>query len=160
MLWKKALKTLKTCQRPWGLVPWSPTRYPDPSPICVTLNTESWISPSFTWNDYDSCDFLKKLLGFFRPSSYKDLSVTGKRLQSLTYARHSWPLNSERCHTYYDIRLLWLSPKTFDTHTYNRAFNSGAVTACFNDLGLSRLGFKPPKFHIEHPWTKLRHPFV
>ena len=44
-----------------------------------------------------------KLFGFFRPTSYKDLSVTGKRLQSLTYARHSWPLNSERslaCHTY------------------------------------------------------------
>ena len=38
------------------------------------------------------------------------------------------------CHTY--------SPRTRDTHTYCRAFDSGAVTTCFNYLGLSRLGFE------------------
>ena len=36
-----------------------------------------------------------------------------------------------------------------DTHTYYRAFSSGAVTTCFYDLGLSWLG-------IEHPTLRLR----
>ena len=31
---------------------------------------------------------------------------------------------------------------TRDTHTYCRAFGSGAVTTCFCDLSLSQLGFK------------------
>ena len=43
-----------------------------------------------------------------------------------------------------DIRLYWSSPRTRDTHTYYRAFSSGAVTTSFNDLGLSRLGFEHP----------------
>ena len=38
---------------------------------------------------------------------------------------------------------------TRDTHKLCRAFGSGAVTTCFNDLGLSRLGF-------EHPTIRLR----
>ena len=49
----------------------------------------------------------------------------------LTYARHSWPLSSKGSlayHTYCDIRLLWSTPRTRDTHTYCRAFSSGAVT--------------------------------
>ena len=44
------------------------------------------------------------------------------------------------CHTY--------SPRTRDTHTYCRAFDSGAVTTCFNYLGLSRLGFEHPTFRL------------
>ena len=32
------------------------------------------------------------------------------------------------------------------THTYCRAFGSGYVTICFNDLGLSRPGFEHPTF--------------
>ena len=35
----------------------------------------------------------------------------------------------------------WFTP-TRDTHTYCRAFGSGAVTTCFWDLCLSRLGFE------------------
>ena len=31
---------------------------------------------------------------------------------------------------------------------YCRAFSSGAVTACFYDLGLARLGFKHPTFRL------------
>ena len=42
------------------------------------------------------------------------------------------------------IRLLWSSPRTRETHTYCRAFSSGAVTNCFYDLGLWRLGFEHP----------------
>ena len=37
---------------------------------------------------------------------------------------------------------------TSDTHTYCRAFSSGAVTSCFYDYGLSRLGFKRPTFRL------------
>ena len=37
--------------------------------------------------------------------SYGDVFIAGEGLQILTYARHSWPLSSERslaCHTYCD----------------------------------------------------------
>ena len=32
--------------------------------------------------------------------------------------------------------------------TYCRAFSSGVVTTCFNDLGLSQLGFEYPTFSL------------
>ena len=35
-----------------------------------------------------------------------------------------------------------------DTHNYCRVFSSWAVTSCFYDLGLSRLGLKHPTFHL------------
>ena len=38
---------------------------------------------------------------------------------------------------------------TRDTHTYCRAFDSGAVTTCFNALGLSRLWFEDPTFRLQ-----------
>ena len=41
------------------------------------------------------------------------------------------------------------SPRSRDTHTYYRAFRSGAVTTCFYDLGLSRLGFEHPTFRLQ-----------
>ena len=48
-------------------------------------------------------------LGFFVPlenfHTYGDVDIAGEVLQILTYARHSWPLNSEgslACHTYCD----------------------------------------------------------
>ena len=47
-----------------------------------------------------------------------------------------------------DIRLKWSSPRTRDTHTYCWAFNSGAVTTCFSDLALSRLGYEHPTFRL------------
>ena len=56
----------------------------------------------------------------------------------------------------WDIRLLWSSR---DTHTCCRAFSSGAVTSCFNDLGLWRLGFEQPTFRLrgfEQPTFRLR----
>ena len=46
------------------------------------------------------------------------------------------------------IRLYWSSPRTRDTHTYCRASGSGAVTTCFYDLRLPRLGFKHPTFRL------------
>ena len=47
-----------------------------------------------------------------------------------------------------DIRLYWSSPRTRDTHTYYRAFSSGAVTTCFYKLGLSRLRFEHTTFRL------------
>ena len=41
-----------------------------------------------------------------------------------------------------DIRLYWSSPGTRDNYTYCRAFGSGTVTTCCNDLRLSRLKFE------------------
>ena len=38
----------------------------------------------------------------------------------------------------------WSSPMTRDAQTYYPAFSSVAVTTCFYDLGLSRLGFEQP----------------
>ena len=39
-------------------------------------------------------------------------------------------------------------PRIRDTHIYCRAFNSAAVTTCFYDLGLSRLGFGHPTLRL------------
>ena len=64
---------------------------------------------------------------FFRFSrifhSSGDVTITDELLQIMTYARYSWPLNSERsltCHTYYDTGnpSKWLSPRTRDTYTW------------------------------------------
>ena len=70
------------------------------------------------------------------------------RAANLTYARHSLFLSSEgflTCHHYCDMgNPEWSSPMTLDTYTYYRSFSSVAVTTCFYDLGLSRLGFEQP----------------
>ena len=51
--------------------------------------------------------------------------------------------------------LLWHGASVYNGHirgpvtlTYCRAFSSGAVTSCFYDLGLSRLGFENPTFRL------------
>ena len=77
-----------------------------------------------------------------------DVTVTGEGLQSLTYARHSWPLSSEgssACKTYCDtgqtdynghLRLLvTLTPIA------KWVAEEPSLTV-FNDLGLSRLRFE------------------
>ena len=78
---------------------------------------------------------------------FGDVTVADEWLQILTYARHLWPLNSEdslACHMYCDMS----SPRTRDTHTCCQTLGSGAVTTCFYDLGLSRLGFEFPNFRL------------
>ena len=54
------------------------------------------------------------------------------------------------CHTCCDTGHPFLrsSPRTRDIHTYCRAFGSGTVTTCVNDLGLSRPGFEHPTFRM------------
>ena len=95
--------------------------------------------------------------------SYGDITVTSEGLQTLIYARHSWPLTSEgslACHTFCDTAhpfIMVISEDT-DNHTYCWAFGSGAVTTCFCDLGLSRLGFEHPNFRLrDQPSNLLRH---
>ena len=46
------------------------------------------------------------------------------------------------CHTYCDTGHQW----TPETRICCQAFNSGAITTCFNDFGLLRSGFKHPIF--------------
>ena len=46
------------------------------------------------------------------------------------------------------VRLLWSSPRIHDTRTCCRGFSSGAVATCFNQLGLSRLGFEHPTYRL------------
>ena len=86
------------------------------------------------------------LFGVFRPpreflthSETSLLPVKGCKF----WLMYWWSLSSEgslTCHTYCDTGL---SPKTRDIHTCCRAFGSGTVTACFNDLGLSHRRRRP-----------------
>ena len=96
-------------------------------------------------------------------NSYRDVTITGEGLQILTYARHSWSLNSESslaCQTYCDTAhpFIMVISWTRDTQTCYRAFSGGAVTICFYDLGLSRLEFEHPTFRLlgQHS-NRLRH---
>ena len=79
---------------------------------------------------------------------YWDVTIAGEGLQILTYARYSWPLNSEgslTCHTHCETGLLFImviSEDPWHSHCC-RAIGSGAVTTCFYDLGLSRPGIEP-----------------
>ena len=92
--------------------------------------------------------------------SYGDVTITGEGLQILTYARHSWPLSSGgsiASRTYCDkgIRLNWSSPRTRDTHSYCRAFTSGAVITCFYYLGPSLLGFEHRAFLLQSSYIAI-----
>ena len=63
--------------------------------------------------------------------SYGNVTITREGQQILTYASHSWTLRSEgslACYTYCGKVQ---SPRTRGTHTYCRAFGSGAATTCF-----------------------------
>ena len=87
--------------------------------------------------------------------SYGDVNITGEGMQFLTYVRHLLPLGSEGslarhnfCDTGHLLIMVRSSPRTRETHTYCRACCSGAVTTCFNDIGLLRLGFEHPTFRL------------
>ena len=84
-------------------------------------------------------------------NSFGDFTITGEGLRILTYARHSWPLSSEGSlawHTYCDTGLPFIMVIS-DTHTYCRAFGSGAVTTCFYNLGMLRLKFERRTFRLQ-----------
>ena len=94
------------------------------------------------------------LLWVFRPTreffTHMD-TISGGGLQILSNARHLCPLSckdSLACHTNCDTGhpFIMNTSRTRDTHTYCRAFGSGAVTICFYNLVLWRLGFEHPTF--------------
>ena len=73
--------------------------------------------------------------------SYGDINIAGEGLQTLIYARHSWPLSSEgslTSHNFCDMGLPFIM--TRNTYTCCRAFGNGVVTTRFYDSGLSRPG--------------------
>ena len=76
--------------------------------------------------------------------SNREVTITGEGLQIFIYTRYLRPLSSEgylACRTYCDtqvIRVWWSSPRTRDIRTCCRALGRGTITACFNDLDLSR----------------------
>ena len=72
---------------------------------------------------------------------YGDVIITGKGLQILIYARHSWPWSSEgsyACYTYCDTGHPFIMVISDDPwhHTFCWVFGSAAVTTCFYDLDL------------------------
>ena len=82
-----------------------------------------------------------------------DVTITGEGLQSLSYTLHSWLLICEgslECHTYCDTGQPFIMVISEDpsTHTYCRAFGSGAVTTYIYDIGLSQLGFEHPNLRM------------
>ena len=84
------------------------------------------------------------LFGVFRPTENFSLIRRRHNRPVKDWTRHSWPLSSEgsiACHIYCDTGHPFIM---FISYIYCRSFSSGAVTSCFYDLGLLRLG-------IEHP---------
>ena len=106
-------------------------------------------------------------VGGFVPQ--EDFSLTWRRhhyhwrAANLTNARDSLFLSSEcflTCHHYCDMgNPEWSSPMTRDAQTYYPAFSSVAVTTCFYDLCLSRLGLEHPNFCMQgERYHRLYHP--
>ena len=51
-------------------------------------------------------------------------------------------------------------PVTSDTHNYCRVFGSGAITTCFYDSDLLRLGFEHPTFRLKGEHSRPLRPVV
>ena len=104
-------------------------------PKCILVQSQiSIFDCLFLW------DFLSHSRSFH---SVGDVTITGEELQILTRAWHSWSFRfdgSLTCHTY-----CW------------QAFCSGAVTRCYNDLGLYRPGIELRSPACEVNVLPLRH---
>ena len=85
------------------------------------------------------------LFGIFH--SFGDVTIVGEGLHIFTFARYVWSLSSEgylACHTICDTGhpfIMVISEILWHSHLRPNVC-SRAVTTCFNDLGLWRLGFK------------------
>ena len=117
----------------------------------MSLSTVSlW---SWSWLFVRLFGVLRPTREFFTHLETSPLPVRGCKF----WPRHIWPLSSDgflACHTYCDKGHLFIS----DTNPWYRAFCRGAVITCFNELGLSRLGFKPQTFCLRYRRSKpLRH---
>ena len=80
-------------------------------------------------------------------------TITSEGLQILTNARHLWSLSSDcslACHTYFDTGhpfIMFISKDLWHSQPC-RTFDSGAVTICFYNLGLSLLEFEHLTFTL------------
>ena len=90
--------------------------------------------------------------------SHGEVTTTGEGLQILTYARHSWALNSEgslACHTYCNTGhpfIIVIFKDSWPSHLLPSVyFSNGVVTTSFYDLGLSQLGFEHLTFGLRGP---------
>ena len=94
--------------------------------------------------------------------SYPDVTISDEGLQILTY-KWSAPTAIEQWGLFSVPYLLWHGASFYnyhlcDTRTYCQAFGSAAVTTCFYDPGLSRLGFELPTFRLRGERSnELRH---
>ena len=88
---------------------------------------------------------------FFTHMETSPLPVKGCKFWSMHDTHSYWAVG------FFSVPLLlwhrtsvynWSSPRTRDTQTYRRAFCTGAVTTCFYDLALSRLGFEHQTFRL------------
>ena len=88
--------------------------------------------------------------GFFVTLENFSLTITSEGLQILTYSAHMASEGSLACHTFCNTGHPFIMVISEDpwTHTYCQAFASAAVTTCFYDLCLSRLGFELPTFRL------------
>ena len=92
---------------------------------------------------FDCMEFFRPAREFFTHLKTSPLPVKGCKFWRLP--RHLWPLCNEgslSCQIYCDKGHPFLMAILRNTHTYCRAFGSGAVITCYNELGLSRLGFE------------------
>ena len=99
--------------------------------------------------------FLICFFGVFRPTQEFFTYMETSRLPVKGCILDSWSLNSRGSLVCYTSVVLWHGTSVYTghlrgpvTHTYCCAFGSGAVTTCFNDLGLSRLEFEHPTFRL------------
>ena len=85
-------------------------------------------------------------LGIFHSYRTSSLPVKGCKVWPMFGTRGHWAvrvLSRTTPTVTQGIRLYWSSPRSRDSHTCCRAFGSGAVSTCFNDLGHSRPGIEP-----------------
>ena len=88
------------------------------------------------------------MFGVFVPlencHSFVEVTITGKELHILTNTRHLLPLSSEgslTCHIYCDTGQPFKMVTSEDP--WHSHLGCGALTTCFNDLGLYRPGIEP-----------------
>ena len=85
--------------------------------------------------------------------SYRDVisckAANFKRCWALTTVEQLVFKSVPQCQPGHPLIIIWSSSRTRDTHTFWRAFGSGAVTTFSGHLGLPRLGF-------EHPTCRMR----
>ena len=121
--------------------------------LCITQMTQDSVVVHLFCNCPGRC------LGSHSRIFYSYGDITS--LQILTFVRNSWPFKQRGFLSM--PRLLWhpfimVISKARDTHTCCRAIGSGAVTTCFYDWGLSRLGFEHSTFRMRGERTKrMRH---